>query len=88
MIVSARSVALRPNSVANWFVALFAALGVDGCSSHSGQRTFITLTARNAHRAGCSLRDVQLLAGHRPIETTQRYIEGDTAAQRKLVGLL
>ena len=88
VIVSARGAALRPNSVVNWFVALFAALGVEGCSSHSGRRTFITLTARNAHRAGCSLRDVQLLAGHRSIETTQRYIEGDTAAQRKLVGLL
>ena len=28
---------------------------------------------------------VQLLAGHRSIETTERYIDGDTCAQRKLV---
>jgi integrase/recombinase XerD len=31
---------------------------------------------------------VQLLAGHRSIDTTQRYIDGYTAGQRKLVTLL
>lgn len=79
---------MRPNSIVNWFVQLFAELGLDGCSSHSGRRTFITAAARNAHRAGCSLRDVQLLAGRRSIETTQRYIDGDTQGHRKLVSLL
>jgi integrase/recombinase XerD len=88
IIRSARGGAMRPNSVVNWFVALFAELGLEGCSSHSGRRTFITGAARNVHRAGCSLRDVQLLAGHRSIEMTQRYIEGDTSGQRKLVALL
>ena len=39
-------------------------------------------------QAGCSLRDVQLLAGHASITTTQRYIDGDSDAQRKLVSLL
>jgi integrase len=88
IVRSVRGGAMRPNSIVNWFVALFAALEVDGCSSHSGRRTFITQAARNAHRAGCSLRDVQLLAGHRSIETTQRYIDGDTHGQRRLVALL
>jgi integrase/recombinase XerD len=41
-----------------------------------------------AHKAGGSLRDVQLLAGHRSIQTTQRYIDGDSDAQRKLVSLI
>ena len=88
VIRSARGGAMRPNSIVNWFVTLFHELSVEGCSSHSGRRTFITAAARNAYRAGCSLRDVQLLAGHSSIETTQGYIDGDTKGQRKLVSLL
>ena len=61
---------------------------LNGCSSHSGRRTFITRAARLVHKAGGSLRDVQLLAGHRSIQTTQRYIDGDTDVQRKLVAMI
>jgi len=88
IIRSARGSAMRPNSIVNWFVALFKALEFEGCSSHSGRRTFITAAARNAHRTGCSLRDVQLLAGHSSIDITQGYIDGDTTGQRRLVALL
>ncbi len=88
VIRSYRGGHLTANRVVNWFVALFKELGFEGCSSHSGRRSFITVAARNVHRSGCSLRDVQLLAGHRSIETTERYIEGDTCAQRKLVGFV
>lgn len=88
VICSARDGAMRANSIVNWFVTLFATLQIEGCSSHSGRRSFITAAARNVHRAGCSLRDVQLLAGHRSIDTTQGYIDGHTAGQRKLVSLL
>lgn len=80
--------AMRPNSVVNWFVAACHEAGLEGCSSHSGRRTFLTRAARAAHRAGASLRDVQMLAGHRSIETTQGYIEGDTDAQRRLVKII
>jgi integrase len=75
-------------SIVVWFKRAYEYLGLDGCSSHSGRRTFITRAARLVHEAGGSLRDVQLLAGHRSIQTTQRYIEGDTDAQRKLVSLI
>jgi integrase len=75
-------------SIVVWFKRAYAYLGLDGCSSHSGRRTFITRAARLVHAAGGSLRDVQLLAGHRSIQTTQRYIDGDTEAQRKLVSLI
>jgi integrase len=88
IIVSQRGQAMRPNSIVNWFVTLYREVGFDGCSSHSGRRTFITQAARLTHRAGGSLRDVQLLAGHRSIDTTQGYIDGDSHAQRKLIALL
>jgi integrase len=75
-------------SIVLWFKRAYGYLGLDGCSSHSGRRAFITRAARLVHEAGGSLRDVQLLAGHRSIQTTQRYIDGDTEAQRKLVSLI
>ena len=80
--------AMRPNSIVNWFVAACHQAGLEGCSSHSGRRTFITNAARKLHRVGASLRDVQTLAGHRSIETTQGYIDGDTDAQRRLVKII
>jgi integrase/recombinase XerD len=39
-------------------------------------------------KAGGSLRDVQELAGHRALTTTERYIEGDRDAQRRVVRML
>jgi integrase len=80
--------AMLPNSIVNWFVTVCREADLEGCSSHSGRRTFITTAARNLHRAGASLRDVQMLAGHRSIETTQTYIDGDSDAQRRLVRLV
>jgi integrase len=62
-------------------------LGLDGASSHSGRRTFVTRCAKNIVAAGGSLRDVQELAGHTSLATTQRYIQGDTAAKRRVVDL-
>ena len=75
-------------SIVVWFNRAFRTIGLKGCSSHSGRRTFITRAARLVHKAGGSLRDVQLLAGHRSIQTTQRYIDGDTDVQRKLVSMI
>ncbi len=78
---------MTAKSIVMWFADAYRSIGLDGCSSHSGRRTFITRAARLVHKAGGSLRDVQLLAGHRSIQTTQRYIDGDTDVQRRLVSL-
>jgi integrase len=88
VIGSERDTAMAPLSIVNWFTIAYRAIGLTGCSSHSGRRTFITRAARLVHKAGGSLRDVQILAGHRSIQTTQRYIDGDTDAQRRLVALI
>lgn len=88
VIRSERGGPMTPLSVVVWFRRAFASIGLKGCSSHSGRRTFITRAARLVHKAGGSLRDVQLLAGHASIQTTQRYIDGDTDAQRRLVTLI
>jgi len=88
VIPSERGGPMAPASIVNWFTTAYRAIGVTGCSSHSGRRTFVTRAARLVEKAGGSLRDVQLLAGHRSIVTTQRYIDGDSDAQRRLVALI
>ena len=88
LIRSQRDGPMTPLSIVVWFNRAFRNIGLAGCSSHSGRRTFITRAARLVHKAGGSLRDVQLLAGHRSIQTTQRYIDGDTDVQRKLIAMI
>ncbi len=88
VVLSQRGGRMTSVSIVNWFARAYRIIGLTGCSSHSGRRTFITRAARLVHRAGGSLRDVQLLAGHASIQTTQRYIDGDSDAQRKLVGMI
>ena len=85
VIQSERGGPMKPISIVCWFAKAYQAIGLEGCSSHSGRRTLITRAARLVHKAGGSLRDVQLLAGHRSIQTTQRYIDGDTAASVRSV---
>ena len=88
ILFSERGGRLSPATVRLWFHRLYTSLKMDGCSSHSGRRTFITRAARKASQVGGSLRDVQELPGHTSLAMTQRYIEGDTEAKRKLVALL
>jgi integrase len=88
VIASERGGPMTALSIVVWFNRAFRNIGLKGCSSHSGRRTFVTRAARMVHKAGGSLRDVQLLAGHRSILTTQRYIDGDSDAQRKLVSMI
>jgi integrase/recombinase XerD len=71
-----------------FFARLYARLGLKGCSSHSGRRTFVTGLAKRIVAAGGSLRDVQQLAGHKSLATTQGYIQGDSDAKRKAIEML
>lgn len=58
-----------------WLGRLYVKAGLLGCTSHSGRRTFITKCARINNLHGCSLVDVQVMAGHSDLKVTQRYIE-------------
>ena len=88
VIRTERSVSTSSQSIVNMFQRWYKSLGLVGCSSHSGRRTFITETSKKISTVGGSLRDVQMMVGHSSLQTTQRYIEGDSDSQRKVVGLL
>ena len=88
VITTERSDRTSAQAVVNMFGQWYADLGLIGCSSHSGRRTFITNAAKKISTAGGSLRDVQALAGHSSLAVTQRYIEGDAEARRKIVDLV
>ena len=87
VITSERAGRTSSYAIVNKFAAWYRALGFNGASSHSGRRTAITNWARKISTVGGSLRDVQLLAGHAALSTTQRYIESDGLAQRRVVEL-
>jgi integrase len=85
VITTERSGHTSAQAVVNMFKRWYADLGLLGCSSHSGRRTFITNAAKKISTVGGSLRDVQMMAGHSSLAVTQRYIEGDSEARRKIV---
>ncbi|MDU8946446.1 tyrosine-type recombinase/integrase [Ovoidimarina sediminis] len=77
-----------PQAIVNMFSHWYRDLGLIGCSSHSGRRTFITNAARKITTVGGSLRDVQYLAGHSSLQTTELYIEHSENARRSIVDLI
>lgn len=85
VITTERSSSTSAQAIVNLFADWYRRLGFDGCSSHSGRRTFITTMARNISQFGGSLRDVQVLARHSSLAMTQRYIEQNSDAMRKVV---
>ena len=75
-------------TIVNMFQKWYGKLGLLGCSSHSGRRTFITETSKKISLVGGSLRDIQMMVGHQSLQTTQRYIEGDSESQKRVVDLI
>jgi integrase len=88
VISTERSKRTSAQAVVNMFQIWYRDLGMFGCSSHSGRRTFITNAARKISTVGGSLRDVQALAGHSSLAVTQRYIDGDSEARSKIVNVI
>jgi integrase/recombinase XerD len=88
VICTERSLETSAQAIVNMFHRWYRHLGFVGCSSHSGRRTFITNAARKISKVGGSLKDVQELAGHANVRTTQRYIDANPDAQFRVVGLV
>lgn len=72
-----------PNTAAQHFLTIYRGAGIDGASSHSGRRTFITSLANK----GVGVRVLMSLAGHQSMSTTQSYIDVNAELMRKAVEL-
>jgi integrase/recombinase XerD len=72
------------NTMCQHFHWLYKQAHIDGASSHSGRRTFIT----NLANKGVGVRVLMALAGHRNISTTQVYIDVNDEMQREAVNLI
>jgi len=79
---------MRPTSIGYvlWKIANRAGVAMDG--GRDARRTFIVKVGREMKKAGGTARDVQTLAGHRSLESTQRLLEADFAAQTRVIGSL
>jgi len=58
------------NSLTQYFFYLYRNVGLEGCSSHSGRRSFLTGLANK----GTAIHILKSLAGHRNISTTATYL--------------
>lgn len=78
------STGFSANTLCQHFATIYAKAGIDGASSHSGRRTFITSLANK----GVGVRVLMALAGHRNMSTTQRYIDINDEMLRVAVDLV
>lgn len=76
--------AFTANTLAQHFFWLYKRANLQGASSHSGRRTFITTLATK----GVGVRVLASLAGHANISTTQRYIDVNDDMKRQAVALI
>lgn len=88
VINSQRSNKVKSQTIINTFSKWYKNCGFVGCSSHSGRRTFITNLSKKISLVGGSLKDVMELAGHKHLQTTQLYIQGDEDSKKKVVNLI
>jgi len=73
-----------PNSLCQWFFWTYKRAGINGASSHSGRRTFLTSLANR----GISIHILASLAGHKSIAVTHRYLVANDDMKRNAVELI
>ncbi len=72
------------NTLCQLFGELYRRAGIDGASSHSGRRSFITKLAHS----GVSAKVIMELVGHQNLSNTQRYIDVNDEMKRAAVEIL
>lgn len=72
------------NTLCQTMNTIYRRAGIDGATSHSGRRSFITTLASK----GVGVRVLASLAGHASIATTQRYIDVNDEMKRAAVELV
>lgn len=70
----------HPDVLQKWFRKLYDKAGLQGASSHSGRRTFITRLIEQ----GADIKAVSRLAGHASIVTTAIYIEDNPERLKRI----
>lgn len=76
--------AFSANTLCQTMNAIYRRAGIEGATSHSGRRSFITTLASK----GIGVRVLAALAGHRSIATTQAYIDVNDEMKRSAVELV
>ena len=72
------------NSLVQTFGRLYEGAGLEGASSHSGRRTFLT----NLANKGTAIHLLKTLAGHRSIQTTAAYLYSSPTQLKAVVELV
>jgi len=72
------------NTLTQHFHYLYKRVGLDGCSSHSARRTFITTLANK----GIGVRVIMGLSGHKALSSVQCYIDCNSELMRNAVEMV
>ena len=84
LLFSAKGGGFTAQTIVNLFKRIYGLAGIDGASSHSGRRQFVTELADK----GINARLVQVLARHKHLSTTQRYIDVNESKLRGAIELI
>ncbi len=72
------------NSLSQTLTQLYVSAGIEGATSHSGRRSFLT----NLANKGTAIHLLKTLAGHRNIQTTAAYLYSSSAQLKAVVELV
>ena len=84
LFITAGRKAFTANVLTQHFYWLFKGAGIDGASSHSMRRSFLTSLAAK----GIGVRVLASLAGHRSIQVTMKYIDASDDMKRNAVEMV